>query len=160
MFYWIKRPKTGGWSAKVGDVAGSVNAKNRRVLWLKRKRIYAGRAAWVMSNGDIPDNVLVDHIDGDTLNDRLANLRIAGAAQNTWNRVGGAAKKKGVSKDARGLYKARIGWRGHKINLGTWATEAEAHAAYMGAAAVLHGDFWLGNRPQFQTQAAEAIGRA
>lgn len=112
-----------------------------------------------MSNGDIPDDMLIDHIDGDTLNDRLTNLRIAGAAQNTWNRIGAGGMLKGVSKDSRGRFKARIGVPGGKINLGTWDTEAEAHAAYMGAAAVLHGDYWLGNRPSFQKQAAEAVGK-
>ena len=154
-FYWIKRPKIGGGSAKVGDVAGSISTNKRRVLWLKGKRIYASRAAWIMSNGDVPDGVLIDHMDGDTLNDRLGNLRIAGTAQNTWNRLGTGDRLKGVSKGDRGRFKARISVPGGKINLGTWDTEAEAHAAYMGAAAVLHGDYWLGNR--FQKQAADAV---
>jgi hypothetical protein len=168
LFYWRKRPSNGGWNAKVGDMAGSVTSHNRRHLWLGKKRIYGGRAAYIMTHGDIPDNALVDHIDGNTLNDRIDNLRLASAVQNTWNRIGTTSK--GVARDARGQYKPRIMLNGRKINLGTWATEAEAHAAYMGAAAILHGEFWVGNRPdrvyshpsspEFQRAASEAIGRA
>jgi hypothetical protein len=93
--------------------------------------------------------VLVDHADGDSLNDRLANLRLAGAAQNTWNRVQrfGSQYKLGVSKGPRGRYKARIQLpTGEKLSVGTWASEDEAHAAYMGAAAILHSEFWIGQR--------------
>ncbi len=161
LFYWKKRPAIGGQSAKVGDVAGTITKANRRMLWLRGRRIYAGRAAYIMVNGEIPDGALIDHIDGDTLNDRLDNLRLANAAQNTWNRIGSHAMAKGVVKDVRGRFKARIARAdGGKINLGTWDTEAEAHAAYMGAAAIMHGDYWLGNRPSFQQKAADAIGRA
>ncbi len=150
LFYWRKRPEIGGGSAKVGDLAGSINNRSqrnpRRVLWLRKSRISAARAAYIVMGGDIPDRALVDHVDGDTLNDRINNLRLASAAQNTWNRIGRTDIAKGVSRDARGQFKARILVDGKKINLGTWGTEAEAHAAYMGAAAILHGDFWLGNR--------------
>lgn len=160
IFRWIKRPKIGGGSAKVGDVAGSVNSKGRRVLWLKKKRIYCGRAAYIMTHGDIPDNALVDHIDGDTGNDRIANLRLASSVQNTWNRIGAGLMLKGVSVDARGAFKARIDiGDGKKLNLGTWKTAEEAHAAYMGAAAILHGDYWMGNRPTFQKGATEALNK-
>jgi hypothetical protein len=148
--YWRKRPAIGGGSAKVGDLAGSVlnraSLSPRRILWLRRSRIAVSRAAYIMTHGDIPPAALIDHADGDTLNNRIENLRLASAAQNTWNRIGAGSSAKGVSKDARGRFKARISVPGGKINLGTWDTEAEAHAAYMGAAAILHGEFWLGGR--------------
>jgi hypothetical protein len=163
VIYWRKRPAIGGYSAKVGDVAGTINNDKRkrsprRVLWLGKRRIVAARAAYIMEHGDIPVGAMVDHADGDTLNDRLDNLRLASAVQNIWNRLRVGTFQPGVSKDARGRFKARISVPGRKINLGTWATEAEAHAAYMGAAAILHGDFWLGNRTDYQSSAAEAIG--
>jgi hypothetical protein len=143
VFYWKRRPARGGQNRKVGDIAGTVNAGRypRRVLWLKKGRIVGARAAWIMTHGPLPERALVDHIDGDTTNDRISNLRIANAAQNTWNRLQreGTKFKMGASKDERGRYKARIQIPGgRKINLGTWHSETEAHAAYMGAAAILH----------------------
>ena len=53
----------------------------------------------------------------------------------------------GVSKDARSRFEARIQTPdGRKINLGAWGSGAEAHACTMGAAAMLHGEFWVGLR--------------
>jgi hypothetical protein len=140
---------------KIGDEAGSiqtVNGKQRVMLWLLGMRIYRSRAAYIYVHGDIATGVLIDHRDGDTLNDRIENLRPASSVQNNWNRLhrkGGF--KLGVSSDAMGRFKARIQPTGMaKINLGTWDTEAEAHAAYMGAAAILHSDFWIGYRTAHQ----------
>jgi len=146
IFTWRKRPEIGGKSAKVGDVAGSVNNRTgrapRRILSLNDNRIYASRAAYMMMAGGIPDKALIDHIDGNTLNDSFANLRLASGVQNTWNRIGLGSMPKGVSKDARGRFKARItGPESRKINLGTWETEAEAHAAYMGEASMSAHEF-------------------
>lgn len=151
LFSWRKSPSN---SVKAGAPAGSINKHpngDRRTLHVRGRRLYASRAAWIYSNGDVAPEVLIDHADGDSLNDRLSNLRIANVVQNIWNRVQreGAAMQLGVSRGERGRFKARIEiGDGRKINLGTWATEAEAHAAYMGAAAMLHGDFWIGNRTQ------------
>lgn len=161
IFRWKRRPERGGMFRKVGDIAGSVQKDiNRRVLWLQGRRMYAARAAYVMIHGDIPKEALVDHADGDTLNDRIANLRLASSTQNNWNRLqrDGSLRMLGVSKGERGRFKARIHLpTGEKLNLGTWETEAEAHACYMGAAAVLHGEFWVKLRePDFQKRAAEA----
>jgi hypothetical protein len=122
LFRWDRKPYKS--TVQIGDVAGSVNkqhGKERHVLWLKGRRIYASRAAWTYVNGNIPDTVLVDHADGDTLNDRIANLRLASATQNTWNRVQrfGSQYKLGVSKDPRGRFKTRIQLpTGEKLNLG------------------------------------------
>lgn len=151
LFTWKKiAPKN---RARVGDPAGSISVqhKHRRlVLWLLGRRIYGSRAAYIYVHGDIPQTALVDHIDGDTLNDRISNLRLASSTQNVWNRIQrkGTLYAMGVTKSERGRFKARIQLpTGVKLNLGTWDSEAEAHAAYMGAAAILHSDFWLGNRP-------------
>ena len=151
LFSWLRSPERS--RIEIGSPAGSINkqhGKQRRVIWLQGKRLYASRAAYVYMHGDIQNGALVDHIDGDTLNDRLSNLRLASAAQNTWNRIqrDGAPRMLGVSKEARGRFKARVQLpTGDKLNLGTWATEEEAHAAYMGAAAILHSEFWIGRRP-------------
>lgn len=154
-FFWRERPVKA--KVNVGDEAGSIQTMRtggkRRMLWVSARRIYASRAAYIYVHGDIPDGALVDHADGDTLNDRIDNLRLASTAQNVWNRlrVSRSGLPIGVQKDARGRFKARIQMTdGRKANLGTWRTAEEAHAAYMGAAAILHSEFWVGARPDWK----------
>ena len=59
---------------------------------------------------DCPDDMWVDHIDGDTLNNRKANLRICTPQQNVWaNRTRKGRKRKGVTQDKRtGRWVAQI----------------------------------------------------
>jgi hypothetical protein len=146
VFTWKEKP---GRSIAVGAVAGSIqkqHGKMRRVLWVTGRRVYGARAAFIYVHGDIPDSALIDHADGDTTNDRISNLRMASTVQNVWNRLRSEGVT-GVSKDSRGRFKSRIQLTGGtKINLGTWDTEAEASAAYLGAAAILHGDFSVAKR--------------
>ena len=87
------------------------------------------------------DGEIVDHVDGDGLNNQRLNLRIATAEQNSWNRRGrGASRYIGVRKSPRG-WVALIGYRGHEVYLGAYASEADAASTYDDAAARLYGSF-------------------
>ena len=87
----------------------------------------------------------VDHIDGNGLNNRRENLRIATAAQNQRNaklRIDNTSGYKGVYFDKR-----KKKWRGlikfnqKTIHLGSYATPEAAHEAYCKAAKELFGEF-------------------
>ena len=95
-------------------------------------RIIASRA-----HGPIPRGMEVDHIDGDRLNNRRANLRLCTRAQNCWNAAarGGKSKYRGVFKN-RGKWTAQI-----TINLGSYDTEEEAAHAYQKAAEEFRGEW-------------------
>lgn len=98
-----------------------------------------------------PKGRQVDHINHVKLDNRVSNLRLASRSQNHGNLVLSARKTsksrsayKGV--DFRGVkWRSRITKDGHQINLGEYDTEAEAAAAYNGAAIVLFGEFALLN---------------
>ena len=94
----------------------------------------------------LPDSSMwVDHIDGNTLNNTRANLRICTPQQNACNRrirSDNTSKYKGVSyrKDS-GLWRARIGVNGKVINIGHFQDPLDAYNAYCEAAKELHGVF-------------------
>lgn len=100
----------------------------------------AHRIIWEMFNGDIPEGMLVDHIDGDTLNNRIENLRLATRTQNNANSKGHGNYPKGVVK-VGSKYRARITHRGKTISLGTFDTVDEAKQAYDIKAQEFHGTF-------------------
>ena len=92
-----------------------------------------------------PDGLQVDHIDGDGLNCRRANLRLCSHAENQRNkkaRRGSRAGLKGVSWSSRdGIWRAEITLHGKKKFLGNFNTVEAAHAAYCSVAVGYHGAF-------------------
>lgn len=92
---------------------------------------------------DAPPQLTCDHVDGDGLNNRRKNIRLATHAQNMANKCVERRNKlgiKGVSK-SKGRFRAAITPNGKQIHLGQYATAEEAAAAYKGAARVLWGQF-------------------
>jgi hypothetical protein len=89
---------------------------------------------------------MVDHKDGDGLNNRRSNLRLATDSQNQWNRkskrAGTYSRYKGVSwYKAYGTWMAEICKDGVRTYLGQFASEVEAAKAYDRAALEAFGEF-------------------
>lgn len=91
--------------------------------------------------------LVVDHIDGDGLNNQRHNLRIASHSENMRNRIasGGVSRFKGVWLDRR-AWRAEIQLNGRKIRLGSYTKEVEAAKAYDRAAIIYHGEFAATNK--------------
>lgn len=87
----------------------------------------------------------VDHINGNRLDNRRANLRIATSSQNAMNRKkieGAGSKYKGVCPArAAGKFIAQIKVNGKTIHLGTFASEKAAAKTYNIAAKKNFGEF-------------------
>ena len=92
-----------------------------------------------------PSGLQVDHIDGDGLNNRKSNLRVATHTQNMWNRGpqrNSVTGFRGVCWSHReGKWRARISVNNCKIDIGFFDTPEAAHAAYVRASEKLHGEF-------------------
>lgn len=127
----------------VGSAVGSVKS-GYLFTHIDRKAYSLHRLAWFFVHGSLPE-MRVDHIDGDTLNNRIANLRLATHAQNLGNskrRKDNTSGFKGVSADRSGArWRAQIKRNGRIAHLGTFDTPEEAHAAYVAAATELFGEF-------------------
>lgn len=99
----------------------------------------------------MPGVALVDHINGNALDNRRANLRPATRAGNSRNqrrRHDNRSGFKGVSWEARrGAWRAYIRADGRQIHLGQFHDPSEAARAYDNAARRLHGAFAALNFP-------------
>lgn len=92
------------------------------------------------------DGVYVDHINGDGLDNRRCNLRLATKAQNarnsTFKRAGSSSKFKGVCfRSDTGKWRAYVRSEGKKKFLGQFESEVEAAAAYNAAALKEYGEY-------------------
>lgn len=93
------------------------------------------------------DGFEIDHVNGNPLDNRRANLRYCTHAQNMKNRKKHKHSRweyKGIEKYSRPLkrpWRARIVSDGVRYNLGDFATALEAALAYDDAARKLHGEF-------------------
>jgi len=88
---------------------------------------------------------VVGHINGDTLDNRRANLRLCSNNENRLNsrshrRNNGTSKVKGVSR-CGSKWRARIIANTVSYSLGTYNTEVEAALVWNEAARLLHGEF-------------------
>lgn len=101
---------------------------------------------------EAPDELHVDHINGDRLDNRRSNLRLATNQQNTWN--AGLSKRntsgfKGVSWHTRDLiFGAHIRIAGRQKTLGEFANAISAARAYDEAARRHYGEFARLNFPE------------
>lgn len=104
-----------------------------------------------------PDGVIVDHANGDTLDNRRSNLRICTAAQNAWNvRAVRGKRFKGVQRYEPNRWRARIRINGHLTHIGSFGSEVEAALAYDVIARQLFGEFACLNFPRDGERAASA----
>lgn len=108
----------------------------------KRKIYSCHRVAWFLATGVQPQ--IIDHINRQRTDNRLANLRDVTPTENTWNRrihKNNRSGYKGVSLHACGKYIASIMTNGKVKYLGTFESPEDASEAYEAAARELHGRF-------------------
>ena len=64
-----------------------IKGRSDSVVVLLRRKIYiVSRVIWEMVNGPIPEGYIIDHLDGDALNNRIENLACKTRGENMQNR--------------------------------------------------------------------------
>lgn len=129
-------------NVKAGSVAGSIR-HGYTVINVHGKRYLAHRLAWLYVYGGWPC-LYIDHINGNGLDNRISNLRLASDRMNRENLR--AARSDNKSSGLLGAHwsayhkkwKSHIRTGGRLIHLGYFATKEEAHAAYLEAKRRLH----------------------
>ncbi len=108
-------------------------------------RFRAHRLAWLYHYGAWPNGWL-DHKNGDRLDNRITNLRVADKSLNGVNRGKSKASTsgfKGVTFDKKsGCWRAQIGFRGKNIFVGDFSSPKQAHKAYEKKGMQLFGEFF------------------
>lgn len=145
-FYWLERPvemfaSEGIWKSWNTRMAGkrAITTSNGKGYYFSRVGsfvVMAHRIAWYMGTGKAPVGT-IDHINGDTTDNRLVNLRDVSHAENSRNRKLNASSSSGahgVSLNKKSAFwEAKIKFEGRGIYLGSFLTRAEAVACRRGA---------------------------
>ena len=135
------------WKVSRGTRKAGATAGNRRVdgySYIKIDEVLyrSTRLVWLWMYGRWPREH-IDHIDGNTSNDRINNLREASRSQNLGNRKRNKNNSSGFKGvHARGnLFRAYVTKDGKRFHLGVFHSAIEAHNAYMVKAKELFGEF-------------------
>lgn len=88
------------------------------------------------------DDRVVDHKDGNGLNNKRENIRAGTQSQNCVNRLSTPGPHMRGARPKKGRWQAYIKYQGKQTSIGYFATEQEAHNAYLLEAKRLHGD-WM-----------------
>jgi len=132
--------------AIAGQRAGSVRVPKQgvsyRVIHHQGSLVLEHRIAWFLAYGEWPDGI-IDHINGDGCDNRLANLRVVTFSQNCHNakmpRTNTSGELGIVYRPDRKKWRANITVNGKKHYLGLFATKEEAAQAYAVASLTMVG---------------------
>ena len=133
-------------SARKDSEAGYIAEDGYRRVRVDGKYLYVHRLVWfLLTLKEVPEDLFIDHIDGNRLNNNINNLRLATALENQYNKArqsNGTSQYKGVWYDkAKDCWKASIRFKDKRHYIGQFETELDAALAYDEYAKRIQGEF-------------------
>lgn len=96
--------------------------------------VYYHAVIWILHNGDIPNGLIIDHYDGNKINNNIENLRLVTNRENQNNtrnnRNGRLPGCHFFKRDKKWLAQISLNGGLNPIHLGLYETEQEAHDIY------------------------------
>lgn len=123
------RTKTTSPNAVKDNVVGYDDGRGYLRVNIDKKCHYVHRIIWELCNGEIPPGLMIDHINGNGLDNRLENLRLVDASHNGRNKKNYLNTESGifgVQRTPENKWKARIKVRGKQIHIGHYDNLQEA----------------------------------
>ncbi|NBW17980.1 MAG: HNH endonuclease [Caulobacteraceae bacterium] len=144
-FRWRADGRSAGTMVRRKVPVGRRRVSRYLVISIGRRSWPAHRLAWFYMTERWPGPV-IDHINGDGLDNRFCNLREATKAQNAHNSkhapLNNTHGLKGASRNKNtGRWQARIKVNGFTRCLGSFDTAEEAHEAYKAASKQYFGEY-------------------
>lgn len=128
---------------EVGDILGSISPRGYLIIKLDNKDYKAHRIVYKLHHGTVPD--IVDHIDGNPLNNKIENLRSASSSQSLYNRrrpINNKSGVKGVCWNKRNKkWFAQCYVEGKQHHLGSFDSLEEASKCLRSFRETQHGAF-------------------
>lgn len=145
----VRKVAVGGAAGQVGRVVGyylgdtTRPGKGYRATKIGGKHYCVHRLIWLWHHGDMPENL--DHINRNSLDNRIENLRVASASENMMNRKlfsNSTSGCRGVSwHKQRGVWWAYVDCNKRRKSLGYFEDLELADLVATEARAKFHGQF-------------------
>ena len=120
----------------VGSLCGTLGTGGYTYITLKGYKVVLHRLLWTYLYGQIPDGLVIDHIDCNRSNNNPQNLRLVTVGENLQNRRTSLPSAKsgllGVTPCCRSKsWIAQIKINGKQTHIGQYRTKEEAFDAYV-----------------------------
>jgi len=145
-FKWnFRLDVSNSWNSRyAGKFVGTWAKDNRVYAMVDRSQFQLSVLVWAYYNRELPRPLLLDHINRNSLDNRISNLRLASVNSNNANRspTGNTTSKyRGVYLSSRGKWVAQIKVNREVIYLGSFLTEEEAARVRDEASIKYFGEF-------------------
>lgn len=147
VLYWLPRGINKFDNRYAGkEAACKSHNKGYSIIRINYRLILTHRAIWIYHNGQIPTNMEIDHINGNRLDNRIENLRLATIRENSLNqklKTNNTSGHKNITWDkSRNKWQVQMGVEGNRNKvLGRYADLQDAVKAAEYFREKFHGSF-------------------
>jgi hypothetical protein len=129
----------------IGDAVGTTDSRGYKTVQVDGKLHKVHKLIYIYHNGEVPSNLIIDHIDGDPTNNRIENLRAVTQSQNSCNRKKSTHNKSGVKGVCRhkksGKWIVGITYNKKKYHGGLFSSLEDAEARVKQLRKEIHGEY-------------------